>query len=184
MTNILDTLDHVLKKDDRLRSDDKEPVLLKSELISLLVKDDEILLWLLINNKEIEQHFFKKVGKATIFEKEKFIQLVTMNEFLPSSFTSFENKIWLAKNGKLLSQNNDISLVFPHKDCILEWWQTKEEQKRDEIFYNTILAPEEVDRLKEPKVFTNIKRISNKWEIEAKLIQHSDNQYWEWWFQI
>ena len=36
--------------------------------------------------------------------------------------------------------------------------QTKEDQKRSEIFYNETLAPDEVDRLLYPKVFTNAKR--------------------------
>ena len=180
MKTILNTVEKTLKKDSRLWSDDEKPVLLKAKLIELLTKDDEELLSLLINEPKIEKQFFKKVGKATIFQKDRFIQLVTMNEFLPSSFTAFENKIGLAKNGKLLSQNDDISLVFPHKDCILEGGQTKEEQKRDEIFYNTILAPDEVDRLKEPKVFTNAKRISanEKGEIieeEITEISETDN---------
>ncbi|MBT7431765.1 site-specific DNA-methyltransferase [bacterium] len=175
MKNILDIVKGTLKEDSRLWTKDEKPVLLKSELISLLVKDDEILLALFLKNKEIEKRFFKKIGKVTIFEKDKFIQLVTMNEFLPSSFTSFENKIGLAKNSELLSRSDEISLVFPHKDCILEGGQSKEEQKRDEIFYNTILAPDEVDRLKEPKVFTNTKRISKEGEEEITKMKEDDN---------
>ncbi len=175
MTEYYKLLEKTLKKDLRLWSDDETPLLLESELISLITKDDDNLLGLLLSDKEIESHFFKKVGKVTIFEKEKFIQFVTMNEFLPSSFTKFENKIGLSNNGKLLSSNDDVSLIFPHKDCILEGGQTKEEQKRDEIFFNTILAPDEVDRLREPKVFTNSKRISKDGEEVITEIKDSDN---------
>jgi len=35
---------------------------------------------------------------------------------------------------------------------------TKEDQKRDEVFYNATLAPDEIDRLLDPKVFTGFKR--------------------------
>ncbi len=45
-----------------------------------------------------------------------------------------------------------------YKDCVLEGGQTKEDQKRSEIFYNETLAPDEVDRLLYPKVLTNAKR--------------------------
>jgi adenine-specific DNA-methyltransferase len=41
----------------------------------------------------------------------------------------------------------------------LEGGMTKEDQKRDEIFWNEILAPDEISRLLDPKVFTNAKRI-------------------------
>lgn len=35
----------------------------------------------------------------------------------------------------------DVELVFPYKDCVLEGGQTKEEARRQEIFYNETLAP-------------------------------------------
>jgi adenine-specific DNA-methyltransferase len=41
---------------------------------------------------------------------------------------------------------------------MLEGGQTKEEQKRTEVFWNETLAPDDIDRLKEPKAFSNIKR--------------------------
>jgi len=41
---------------------------------------------------------------------------------------------------------------------------TKEDQKRDEIFWNEILAPDEISRLLDPKVFTNAKRIDKDGE--------------------
>ncbi|NLM18399.1 MAG: site-specific DNA-methyltransferase, partial [Clostridiaceae bacterium] len=59
--------------------------------------------------------------------------------------------------GEYISTSKDVELVFPYKDCILEGGQTKEDQKRDEIFYNETLAPDEVDRLLYPKVLTNAK---------------------------
>ena len=41
---------------------------------------------------------------------------------------------------------------------------TKEDQKRDEVFWNKILAPDEISRLLDPKVFTNAKRIDKNGE--------------------
>ncbi|MCA9733490.1 site-specific DNA-methyltransferase, partial [candidate division KSB1 bacterium] len=43
------------------------------------------------------------------------------------------------------------------KDCILEGGQSREEQKREEIFFNEILAQDEITQLLEPKVLTNVK---------------------------
>jgi len=165
---------NILKKDKRLFSKDDNK-LLKGELISLISKDDEKLLELLSSKKEIEKRFFKKVGKITIFQKENFLQLITMNEFLPDSFTAFEINIGLSNNKKLISSQEDISLVFPHKDCILEGGQDKEDVKREETFYNTILALDEIDRLKEPKVLTNWKKFDSKGEQKIKEISKNDN---------
>lgn len=174
MNKFIEQIISILKKDKRLFSkDDKK--LLKGELISLISKDDEKLLELLASNKEIEKKFFKKVGKITIFQKENFLQLITMNEFLPDSFTAFEVNIGLSNNKKTISSQEDISLVFPHKDCILEGGQDKEDVKREEIFYNTTLAPDEIDRLKEPKVLTNWKKFDSKGEKKITDISLSDN---------
>lgn len=75
---------------------------------------------------------------------------------MPDSYTRYKNKIGLINNkGEYISNSNDVELVFPYKDCVLEGGQTKEDQKRSEIFYNETLAPDEVDRLLYPKVFTN-----------------------------
>jgi adenine-specific DNA-methyltransferase len=59
----------------------------------------------------------------------------------------------------LISQSNEVVLSFPYKDCVLEGGQTKDDQKRDEVFYNETLAPDEVDRLLYPKVLVNAKRV-------------------------
>ena len=56
-----------------------------------------------------------------------------------------------------MSENHDIVLNFPYKDCILEGGQTKEDAKRDEVFFNETLAPTEITRLLDDKVFANFK---------------------------
>lgn len=57
----------------------------------------------------------------------------------------------------------------------MEGGQTKEDQKRDEIFYNETLAPDEVDRLLYPKVFTNAKRYTQDGIEENIVFDESDN---------
>lgn len=58
-----------------------------------------------------------------------------------------KTKIGLSnKDGSLLSKNHDVVLNFPHKYCILEGIQAKEDTKRHEIFFNKTLAPTEITR--------------------------------------
>lgn len=52
----------------------------------------------------------------------------------------------------------------PFKDCVLEWGQSKEDEKKKEIFFNEILAQDEIDKLFAPKVLTNFKKYDKDWE--------------------
>jgi len=175
METFIKHIEKILKVDDRLWSKDDDKKLLKNKLIELVSNDDEELLELLLNDSEAKKHFFKKIKDSTIFLKDRFLQFTTMNEFLPDSFTAFENEIGLSDDKKLITQKDEISLIFPHKDCFLEGGQTKEEAGRDEIFYNTILAPDEIDRIKEPKVLVNWKRFDKDGKHEVKEISKQDN---------
>lgn len=175
MDTFIKHIEKILKTDERLWSKDEDKKLLKNKLVELVSNDDEKLLELLLNDTEAEKHFFKKIKDSNIFLKDRFLQFITMNEFLPDSFTAFENEIGLSDNNKLITQKNEISLIFPHKDCILEGGQTKEEAGRDEIFYNTILAPDEIDRIKEPKVLVNWKKFDKDGKHEIKEISKQDN---------
>jgi adenine-specific DNA-methyltransferase len=168
-------VEKLLKIDDRLWSKDDDKKLLKNKLIELVGNDDEKLLELLLKDPELKKHFFKIIKGSTIFLKDRFLQFTTMNEFLLDSFTAFENEIGLSDDRRLITQNEEISLIFPHKDCVLEGGQTKENIERKEIFYNTILAPDEVDRIKEPKVFTNGKKVDKNGRHEVKEISSKDN---------
>jgi adenine-specific DNA-methyltransferase len=165
-------VEQTLEKDERLISEKK---LLKNKIMELTLKSDTDLIKLLLSNPKIKKRFFTEVEKTLIFEKDKFIKFVNNNQFLPNSYTAFKNKIGLTTNGEYLSEKNDVSLVWPYKDCILEGGMTKEDQKRKEIFYNEILASDEIDRLKEPKVLTNIKRIDKDGEHKITEIKDTDN---------
>ncbi|MBA7531726.1 hypothetical protein ES705_23947 [subsurface metagenome] len=169
---LLHELKTTLKKDERLVSDDK---LLKNRIVELALKLDKDLIKLLLSNKRIKDHFFTEVDKILVFDKEKFMKFVDNKEFLPDSYTSFKNKIGLTADKKYIAKSKEVVLSWPYKDCILEGGQEKEDEKRKEIFHNEILASDEIDRLLEPKVFTNFKRISAKGEQGVSEIKPTDN---------
>jgi len=162
MQNIFEQLTDLLKKDERLVSQDG--VLLKNQTQELARKNDPELIKLLLSDKAIKRHFFFEVEKTLIFDKEKFIRFVSNKQFLPDSYTAFKNKIGLTAGDEYLSENKEVVLVWPYKDCVLEGGMTKEDQKRDEIFFNETLAPDDINRLLDAKVFTNFKRIDKKGE--------------------
>ena len=139
------------------------------------MKSDKDLIKLLLGNKKIKEHFFEEVEKTLIFDKEKFMKFVDNKEFLPDSYTSFKNKIGLTSDRKYLAKNKEVVLSWPFKDCILEGGQEKENEKRKEIFHNEILAPDEIDRLLAPKVFTNFKKFDAKGENKVTEIKPDDN---------
>jgi len=162
MKNIFEQLTDLLKKDEKLVSQDE--LLLKNQAQELARKNDPTLIKLLLSDKAIKQHFFFEVEKTLIFDKEKFIRFVSNKQFLPDSYTAFKNKIGLIAGDEYVSENKEVVLAWPYKDCVLEGGMTKEDQKRDEIFYNETLAPDDINRLLDAKVFTNFKRIDKKGE--------------------
>ena len=164
MEDLLKKLENLLKKDDRLISKDG---ILKNKAIELALKLDKDLIKLLLSDKKMKKVFFVNVDRTLIFDKEKFIKFVSNKDFLPDSYTAFKEKIGLIDEyGRYFSQipTNEVVLAWPYKDCVLEGGMTKEDQKRDEIFWNEILAPDEISRLLDPKVFTNAKRMDKDGE--------------------
>lgn len=162
MKNIFEQLTDLLKKNERLVSQDD--MLLKNQTQELARKNDPELIKLLLSDKAIKQHFFFEVERTLIFDKEKFIRFISNKQFLPDSYTAFKNKIGLSAGDEYVSENKEVVLAWPYKDCVLEGGMTKEDQKRDEIFYNETLAPDDINRLLDAKVFTNFKRVDKKGE--------------------
>jgi len=158
---MFESLKNLLEKDERLVSDGK---LLKNKVVELGLKLDKELIKLLLTDEKIKGFFFKDIDGVLVFDKEKFIKFIDNKEFLPDSYTTFKNKIKLAADGNYIAESEEVVLVWPYKDCILEGGQEKSDEKRMEIFYNEILAPDEIDRLLDPKVFTNAKRIDKDGE--------------------
>jgi len=172
--NLLDDLENLLGKDERFLSDGQ---LLKNKIMETALKDDPKLFELLLSEKKIKDHFFQSVNKNLIFKKNLFLKFLNNKNFLPDSYTAFKNKVGLTSNDEFLKESKEIVISFPYKDCILEGGLTKEDERisRSEIFWNEILAPDEVDRLLEPKVLVNFKRIDNTGEKKITEINPNDN---------
>ena len=163
----------VLKSDERFFSDDGQ--LLRNAVYEAAMQMDAKLIKALYANEETRKHFFTDVDGIAVFDKVGFGWVINNREFLPDSYTRYKNKIGLVNNkGEYISASNDVELVFPYKDCVLEGGQTKEDQKRSEIFYNETLAPDEVDRLLYPKVFTNAKRFTKE-GVEENIVNFDED---------
>ncbi|MDE0018362.1 MAG: site-specific DNA-methyltransferase [Candidatus Poribacteria bacterium] len=150
------------------------------ELIPAAVRDhawrlDHNLIKLLLKNDEIKATFFDEVEGHWIFNHNTFINYITDKNFLANSYTRFRNKIGLNIEGKFLRERGEVSLVWPYKDCVLEGGQTKEAEKRKEIFFNEILAQDEINRMFDPKVLTNWKRHTAEGEQNVADIQRDEN---------
>lgn len=148
----------------------------KNKLAELARQYNPELLNLLMSNEKISQHFFATLETGVlIFKKDVFLQFLNNKEFLPDSFTSYKTKIGLATGDKYLSENQEVVLNFPYKDCVLEGGQTKDDAKRQEIFFNETLAPTEINRLLDNKVLTNFKRYDETGEHKVEELSDSDN---------
>lgn len=164
----------VLKQNSRFFTENGE--LLRNAVYEAAMKMDSALIKMLYENETTKSRFFTVVDDIAVFDKVGFGWVINNREFLPDSFTRYKNKIGLINNnGEFLSSSDNIVLSFPYKDCVLEGGQTKEDQKRDEIFYNETLAPDEVDRLLYPKVFTNAKRYTQNGIKENVIFDENDN---------
>ncbi len=103
------------------------------------------LIKLLLSDSEIKSTFFDEIDGHLIFNHNTFIDYIVNKNFFANSYTQFRNKIGLNIDGKFLRERGEVSLVWPYKDCVLEGGQTKEEEKRKEIFFNEILAKDEIN---------------------------------------
>jgi len=167
MKNIFkNNLYKLLKKDSRLW-DEKVKEINETLLKDLIDKLDEELLELLLSDKEAKAKFFIKVKDIFILKQNELKFFIDENK-LDNSYTQYQNKIGLRVGNKLLSERDEVVLDWPFKDCVLEGGMTKEDQKRNEIFFNEVLAKDEIDRLEDPKAFVNWKRYTAKGEEKIK----------------
>jgi adenine-specific DNA-methyltransferase len=129
---------------------------------------DAGLIELLLNEKELKEKFFLDIKGTLVFNQNLFVQFLEQKNYLNDSYTQYKNKVGLTIDGKYLKQRNEVALVWPFKDCVLEGGQSREEDKREEIFFNEILAQDEITQLLEPKVLTNAKVYNKDGEQEFK----------------
>lgn len=151
----------------------------KNLVAELAQKYDQKLLELLLADEELRKRFFEEVtwGETVgvVFRQRDFLQFLAQKDFLPDSYTVFEQKIGLATQEGALSGDNRVVLNWPYKDCVLEGGQDKDEAKREEVFFNEILAPDEITTLLDEKVFTNWKRYDKDGEHELDELRPEDN---------
>lgn len=174
MANFYDNVIELLKQDGRFFTADG--TLLRNAVYEAAMQMDVNLIRLLLSDEETKSQFFKDVDGIAVFDKVGFGWVVNNRKFLPDSYTHFKNKIGLAdENGEMIASSGKVELVFPYKDCVLEGGQTKDDQKRKEVFYNESLAQNEVDRLLYPKVFSNAKRYSSSGCVGVSSFEEKDN---------
>jgi adenine-specific DNA-methyltransferase len=159
-------LTDLLKKDSRFVDDE-------SELLIAAVEDrawriDHDLIKLLLSDKEIKAKFFDDIAGHWVFNLNTFIEYISQKTFLDNSYTRFRNRIGLTIGDKYLRERGDVALAWAYKDTVLEGGQTKEEEKRKEIFFNEVLAEDEINRLLAPKVLTTFVRHTAKGEQTVK----------------
>ncbi len=167
------TLENQIKKEPNYISDNGE--IKKWVVLNKAQNFDEELIGLLLEDSDLKEKFFVKVKDIWVFKQNLFIQFLEQKNYLNDSYTQFKNKVGLTIDGKHLKQRNEVSLVWPFKDCILEGGQSREEDKREEIFFNEVLAQDEITELLDPKVLTNAKRFDKNGEHVFDQFNRNEN---------
>lgn len=167
-------LSQLLKTDNRLVDNEND---LQINILRDFVNNLDVeLIDLLLNDEKVREKFFIQIKDVYVFKQNDFIFYLD-SKVLDGSYTQYANRIGLASGGKFLTDSTDYVLDFPYKDCVLEGGQSTEEgndvyfeydeevndyieknAKRKEIFYNNIIAKDEIDRLLEPKAFQKVVR--------------------------
>ena len=177
--NLSSILEKVLRKNKNYIAEDCK--ILKSKVYEDAMSEEKVskdLIKLLLSEPKIKESFFIEVEDLLVFDKQSFVWFINSKDFLPDSYTSFKNKIDLIdKNRNYISNNNDVVLAFPFKDCVLQGGQDKEETKknRPEIMFNEIIASEDIRRMLSPKVFTKAKRYTKNGVEENIKFNKDDN---------
>ncbi|ENN5834454.1 site-specific DNA-methyltransferase [Campylobacter lari] len=134
--------------------------------------DEKLFDYLLEESKykeEFKSRFFIFSKKALVFKLNDFLNFLDLRS-LGGSFTSYANKIGLANKTKsLLKTNNEVVLNFAFKDGVIKGGQSKDEQKSKEIFFNEILARDEIDVLFDKKALQNFELIGENKNLQEYL---------------
>lgn len=167
-------LEQLLRNESAYCSEDG--ILLKNAIVEAALALRPSLIKLLLSHNGLKHNFFTEIDGVLVFDKIKFQKFVMNKRFLPDSYTSFKNKIGLTnEDGDYISDSREVVLSWPYKDCVLEGGQTKDDAKRNEVFWNEILAPDEINRLTEPKALTAFRRFDAEGEHEVSEVSMQDN---------
>lgn len=172
--SLFNELEQLLRNESAYCSEDG--ILLKNAIVEAALALRPSLIKLLLSHDGLKRNFFTEIDGVLVFDKIKFQKFVMNKRFLPDSYTSFKNKIGLTtEDGDFISDSREVVLSWPYKDCVLEGGQTKEDAKRNEVFWNEILAPDEINRLTEPKALTAFRRFDSEGEHEVSEVSMQDN---------
>lgn len=167
------TLESQLKKEPNYVTDNSE--IKKWVVLNKAQNFDEELISLLLDDPDLKEKFFIRLKDTLVFKQNLFIQFLEQKNYLNDSYTQFKNKVGFAIDGKYLKQRNEVALVWPFKDCVLEGGQSREEDKREEIFFNETLAQDEINELLDPKVFTNARKFDKDDEKSFDQFNRNEN---------
>ena len=136
---------------------------------------DHDLINLLLTDKEVEVKFFEEINGRWIFNNNTFVNYVNDMNFLNGSYTRYRSRIGLNIDEKFLDERDEVALVWPFKDCVLEGSQKHEDKKCSENFFNELLQPDEINRMFDRKVLTNWKRYTIEGERDVVKIRRDDD---------
>ena len=167
-------LEVLLRNDSKYCMDDG--TLIKAKIVEDALNLQPDLLKYILSHSELKANFFSEVSETLVFDKVKFQQFVINKSFLPDSYTAYKNKIGLTdQEGRFISESREVVLAWPYKDCMLEGGQTKEDTKRNEVFWSETLAPDEITRLTEPKALTGFQMYDKNGAHKVKHLAPTDN---------
>lgn len=188
MNKLKQTLEKTLKSESAF-FDSESGELNYTKIKDSADKIDEKLISLLADNKDLKNKFFTKIKDVYVFNIQDFKFFLDESK-VDNSYTKYANKIGLADNVGLLEDRTEVVLDFPFKDCVLEGGQSTEEGtdtyfefsdktgkyeekngKRNEIFFNQVLAHDEIDRLFDRKALVNWKRFTKDSKKDGETVK-------------
>lgn len=150
--------------------------LIKNKVISDLDNFDEDLMTVLFHDEKISYTYVQTIAGVKVFNVNKFIEMFEYKEYWENSYTKYANRIGLTSDDKFISDNSDVVLDFPFKDCILEGGMISEDEDNvNEAFYNETIAKPDLDELLEPKILKNVKKYDKNGEHEVNNFTDEDS---------
>ncbi|CAL9916101.1 adenine-specific DNA-methyltransferase [Candidatus Liberibacter solanacearum] len=171
-TELIRELNEIFKEFPRFWDGEK---LCHSRIIEAISQKSPELIKSLVNNEKIKSVYGTNIDGILIFDFDKLCSLLKYKEYWANSFTKYRNKVGLTSEGKYLDYSSDVVLDFPFKDCVLEGGMTKEEQGKNEVYYNEVIARDEIDRLFSAKALTKVKRFTAK-GVEKNITEFDINE--------
>lgn len=140
-------LERLLRMDSRWCTEDG--VLMRNAVVEAALAVDPDLVGLLMEHDGLRRNFFTEVGGVMVFDKVRFQRFVTSKSFLPDSYTAYKNTTveLVTDDGSSVASSREVVLAWPHKDCLLEGGQTREDARRQETFWSEVLAPDDIARM-------------------------------------